>query len=98
MDEPATVTCGNCGLLLDEPQDLAPALRQPCARCGSTTRTFHKTLSGTLTAIGTAYAQASIQSKARLDQLAQNVEPIERTGFSLTVTLARLSPVATSQM
>jgi len=35
---PATVACGECGRLLDEPQGLPADQRQPCADCGSTKR------------------------------------------------------------
>jgi len=35
---PATVACGDCRRLLDEPQGLPAGQRQPCADCGSTKR------------------------------------------------------------
>src|SRR5207302_10120186 len=35
---PATLACGECGRVLEEPQGLAVELRKPCPDCGSTRR------------------------------------------------------------
>jgi hypothetical protein len=35
------VECGECGLVLDERSDIPAEERQPCPRCGSTTRTAY---------------------------------------------------------
>lgn len=32
--------CAKCGALIDEPLDLAPEKRGPCAKCGSLNRSF----------------------------------------------------------
>ena len=40
------VTCSDCGMPLENQPAAEP--RQPCPRCGSTHRTFHQSVGGTL--------------------------------------------------
>jgi hypothetical protein len=42
MESDTEVTCGGCGLSLDESTHLFPEQRLPCPSCGSSARTFHK--------------------------------------------------------
>jgi hypothetical protein len=49
----ATVTCGNCGRVLDETPSLPPEQRQPCPVCGSTKRSVNVVVSA---AVGVAAA------------------------------------------
>jgi hypothetical protein len=44
-DSQTTVTCGNCGRVLEERSDLQPEQREPCPVCGSTARSVNVVLS-----------------------------------------------------
>ncbi len=43
--------CGGCGLLLPEPGNVRADRRKPCPNCGSLSRAFVRTLSGTSTSV-----------------------------------------------
>jgi|SRR5439155_997782 len=38
METTRTVTCGSCGIRIDEPTDIRPEAPEPCPGCGSKTR------------------------------------------------------------
>jgi len=44
MESDTVVTCGGCGLSLDESADLLLEQRPACPACGSSARSFHKTI------------------------------------------------------
>ena len=58
-ENPPTVTCGECGKDLDEEAHTPTEARQPCPSCGSISRLFHVSLSGTVT------LHSKLQMKAR---------------------------------
>jgi hypothetical protein len=45
----AVVSCGNCGLQLDEDSNTSPENRLPCPSCGSMSRAIHVTVHDTIT-------------------------------------------------
>lgn len=47
-DSQTTVTCGNCGRVLDERSDVPPEQREPCPVCGSTARSFSIVISASV--------------------------------------------------
>jgi hypothetical protein len=54
----ATVSCGECSHVLDEPPGADPAVRTPCPRCGGLTRNFDQAVGGTVTPHSTLAAKA----------------------------------------
>jgi ribosomal protein S27AE len=40
------VSCGKCGAIIAESRDTRPEDRQPCPRCGSTSRLFSVAIKG----------------------------------------------------
>src|SRR5215216_331093 len=56
---PTIVTCANCGLLLDEPSDVAAEERRPCPTCGSSHRV--------IAASGTVAARVHIGARADVE-------------------------------
>ena len=55
LDGPRLVdgtTCGKCHAPLEEPATTDPAKRQPCPRCGSTTRAYFRNISASVSSSG----------------------------------------------
>lgn len=66
--------CGSCGRALDEAADLPVEDREPCHRCGSTSRMFHVELQGSITATSTVTARLTTQQ----GQVIQSMTATER--------------------
>ncbi len=76
------VTCGKCGAVIAESRDTRPEERQPCPRCGSTSRLFSVAL------VGEVIVGATLSVKVDVIPAPAEAEPTTETfreiGYNVT--------------
>jgi hypothetical protein len=76
------VTCGKCGAAIAESRDTRPEERQPCPRCGSTSRLFRVAI------VGQAVVSATLSVKVDVIPAPAEAEPTTETfrevGYNVT--------------